>query len=658
MRLCLNMIVKNEAAVIRRCLESVAPHIDAWVICDTGSTDGTQKIIRDFFAERRISGELLDITWRNFSQARNEALSRSRASTLQFDGILLIDADMELIVSDPLWRQKLTRPAYHVPQRSDTLTYWNTRIVHRDLDCRYIGATHEYLQTPHPPNNVDGDKVLMLDHADGANRPEKTARDIALLLGELEQDPHNVRAMFYLAETYWYSRVYVAARQYYQLRAAAGGWDEEVWFSTMRIAQCHRELGAIPDFITTALAAHQMRPHRAEPLHLLARHFRDAGQHESAMLFAEAGEKIPYPRSDKLFVDDAVYRDAFRDIVGVSGFYSQREQTRERAAEVAIAMTTSPSATHHARMAARHNARFFARQIQADVHRIGIPVEQGWSPLNPSIHAHRGRVYAVVRTVNYTIRGDGRYDTLDPGGVIRTRNMFCRIDDDMRATSVAEMLDKTDARINNFPVRGFEDCRLFYWRKSWWCTATVRDRTPGGLCRIALLELNDERCVTSARILPALRDHEKNWMPVVVDDKLILVHSLDPATIYELESPSSDPTLVRHDPGQSYRIDHLRGGSQLVPFEDGWLCVTHEAVDRVSQTRVYLHRFVWLDRQFIPRRVSKPFWWKHVGIEFCAGLHFDKSNRVLLASVGVSDREAWIAKIPLDSIEALWPSGA
>ena len=36
--LCLNMIVKNEAHVIRRCLDSVRPFVSHWVIVDTGST--------------------------------------------------------------------------------------------------------------------------------------------------------------------------------------------------------------------------------------------------------------------------------------------------------------------------------------------------------------------------------------------------------------------------------------------------------------------------------------------------------------------------------------------------------------------------------------------------------------------------------------------
>ena len=77
MKICLNMICRNERANILRCLESVAPYISSWVICDTGSTDCTQQLILDFMAERGIPGELHEFDFINFSQARNSALKRS-----------------------------------------------------------------------------------------------------------------------------------------------------------------------------------------------------------------------------------------------------------------------------------------------------------------------------------------------------------------------------------------------------------------------------------------------------------------------------------------------------------------------------------------------------------------------------------------------------
>ena len=74
--ICLNMIIKNEAPVIRRCLDSVKPFIDSWVIVDTGSSDDTQQIVRDTMAG--LPGELHERPWKNFGHNRNEALELAR----------------------------------------------------------------------------------------------------------------------------------------------------------------------------------------------------------------------------------------------------------------------------------------------------------------------------------------------------------------------------------------------------------------------------------------------------------------------------------------------------------------------------------------------------------------------------------------------------
>ena len=66
------MIVKNESEVIKRCLDSVIPVIDYWVIIDTGSNDGTQDIIKNHLKD--IPGELHERPWKNFGENRTEAL--------------------------------------------------------------------------------------------------------------------------------------------------------------------------------------------------------------------------------------------------------------------------------------------------------------------------------------------------------------------------------------------------------------------------------------------------------------------------------------------------------------------------------------------------------------------------------------------------------
>ncbi|MBR1232873.1 hypothetical protein [Bradyrhizobium sp. AUGA SZCCT0182] len=89
-RICLSMIVKNESAVIRRCLAPVQPIINSWVICDTGSTEGTQEIIRDF-ARYDIPGELHDRPWQDSAHNRNQALA-----LLEADDELELSADYRM----------------------------------------------------------------------------------------------------------------------------------------------------------------------------------------------------------------------------------------------------------------------------------------------------------------------------------------------------------------------------------------------------------------------------------------------------------------------------------------------------------------------------------------------------------------------------------
>ena len=55
-KIALNMIVKNESKIIIRLLESVLPIVDSYCICDTGSTDDTKEIIKNFFDKWDISG--------------------------------------------------------------------------------------------------------------------------------------------------------------------------------------------------------------------------------------------------------------------------------------------------------------------------------------------------------------------------------------------------------------------------------------------------------------------------------------------------------------------------------------------------------------------------------------------------------------------------
>ena len=113
---CLCMIVKNEAPVIARCLDSVRPIITHWVIVDTGSTDGTQDIIRDHL--RGLPGTLYERPWKDFAFNRSEALELARPHG---DFSLIIDADDALELPEGYRLPPLLDDCYMIQIRDNAL---------------------------------------------------------------------------------------------------------------------------------------------------------------------------------------------------------------------------------------------------------------------------------------------------------------------------------------------------------------------------------------------------------------------------------------------------------------------------------------------------------------------------------------------------------
>jgi glycosyltransferase involved in cell wall biosynthesis len=124
------MIVKDEANVIERCLTSVLPVIDCFIICDTGSQDGTQGVVRSLFAAAGIPGLVVDRPWRNFAHNRNESLALARTTYPEADDLFSMDADEELHLDDPAGFRDLTRDAYWCGRYQEALAA-NERLRHR-----------------------------------------------------------------------------------------------------------------------------------------------------------------------------------------------------------------------------------------------------------------------------------------------------------------------------------------------------------------------------------------------------------------------------------------------------------------------------------------------------------------------------------------------
>lgn len=235
MTICLTMIVKNEAAVIERCLAAVRDHIDYWVIVDTGSTDDTKALVLD--ALFGVPGELHSHAWRGFGEARTRAFELAKGKA---DYALVIDADETVTFAGP--RPDLTDDAYAVwAIPNDNAKCATHRIFRLDMNWRYEGVIHEYPVSDAglPRPDVELIDWLTIDgrHTDGARstNPQKY-RDDALTIGAaLVNDPGNARLVFYLAQSWRDAGDDERAARHYLQRAEMGiGTNpEEIYISLL-----------------------------------------------------------------------------------------------------------------------------------------------------------------------------------------------------------------------------------------------------------------------------------------------------------------------------------------------------------------------------------------------------------------------------------------
>ena len=665
--LCLNMIVRNESARIERALASVAPYINTFVILDTGSTDDTVERITKFFQERKIPGVIGKTEFKDFSQARNAALfaARSLQSRLPSDYVLLMDADMELQVKDPTWLDDVQGESFDMYQVAGALKYQNRRLARSDTTGMYMGVTHEYLNLP-TGGCIPIEKALFVDHADGANRPDKFKRDIRLLKTAMEEEKKkkqkpSERYMYYLAQSYRDAGKIDKAAKWYKRRVEAGGWDEEVWSAQKCYAECLGQMGDEAGFIRELLIAYNMRPHRVETLHELAKFYRVKGENAPSLLFSEPGMEIPHT-GDALFVDDYAYECGCKDEFAISAFYLPNK--RAKGFDVCNELTLKKGPYEFSREMNRMNIFHYYPMLKEvcpsfEWKKIDFTPDENWIPLNPSIINRDGELLAIVRTVNYRIDEYGRYlirgladGSVNNSNPINTRNFLVGLDNDLNLMpSVMYELDHLDVmpEIPAYPlVVGLEDMRLFNVGHILFASATVRQLRQDGLPEQVCVEIAENGYLENMkRLTHAPLVCEKNWMPIIDHSHRWMYHV--------------DEITDGHDSNLKFDckwdIGACGGGTQVIPFYQGYLAIVHEARQIPGQpTRYYSHRFVSWDEAFQVTAISKPFGFHEKTIEYAMGLCWHPDEKRLVISYGFKDCEARLATIDPEEV-ITWLNG-
>jgi len=341
----------------------------------------------------------------------------------------------------------------------------------------------------------------------------------------------------------------------------------------------------------------------------------------------------------------------------IAGRHSPDPNMKISAISVADWLMLAPHNDPEIRQIARDSTHLVeaAREIFPSLKCIQVPVitEEGWFATNPSISQNEDKFFVSVRVLNFVDTGLGYFYT--PGNLpFRSKNALIELDFSFNVISQSDILEPSDTPpivADNF--LGFEDLRLWVHEGELWCSSNVLQYD--GEIRIAttrIKPINDgtyqmhELC-----LLKQHANHNKNWMPISNMSGVNFVQF--DADILLLDASGH---IIRKMSG-CLPENYFHGGSQFIPWDNGSLGVIHEISTFGEQgIQNYAQRFIWIDHEGVPRRMSSRFVFERHAVELVGGLAIGRYADELLISFGVGGQECWIATLNSNEvIQSLWP---
>lgn len=288
---------------------------------------------------------------------------------------------------------------------------------------------------------------------------------------------------------------------------------------------------------------------------------------------------------------------------------------------------------------------------------------QKYNPINPSVLVESdGTLTVLVRGVNFTSDQGKNYRSMDNDGKVRTFNLITKLDNDFKIdeSSSHEMYDNFERKLYPAWVLGLEDCRLFRNDKDetfFTATSCQTDNHHAKLVICKTTKLLTE--ITNLARLKPPDEHrvEKNWLPFFdsSSSKYLAIYGYNPVSIRQIDTNTGLNWEIISNKSP-FNFNTFRGSGGPINFnyrgDDGKLVVIHEVSFGYDNKRTYIHRFVWLDKAYNIKAISRSFYFLKIGIEFCSSLAIKVADdrKTIIAGFGKNDEEAYLCLIDYDDV--------
>lgn len=321
------------------------------------------------------------------------------------------------------------------------------------------------------------------------------------------------------------------------------------------------------------------------------------------------------------------------------------------------------------------NQRFYIQPITF-LHSFNLipKLDPLFSPLNPSIIPINDGYLVNIRAVNYSLDEQSRYTIhFYPQ---QSQNYILKLDNNFNIISQCKLIDKSlQSKNTKSYIKGFEDLQLFKINNELWAACTSLEYSIDSTPQIVLLKIitnnNYSTCeINRVIVLNKINNSqcEKNWLPFYnknfvlnSQDDIKFIYGYNPFRIQNIwgdlnlchDFINTDINLLYYT---QLDLSKFRGSAGPLTFNEGFLVVIHEVTDPTlnSIKRDYTHRFLYFNSKFELKKMSLPWIYKILHIEYCRSICWSNTNKdSIIMGVGIQDKFSFLYTISATYIDSI-----
>lgn len=282
-------------------------------------------------------------------------------------------------------------------------------------------------------------------------------------------------------------------------------------------------------------------------------------------------------------------------------------------------------------------------------------IGDNFTPSSSSHLLYKDKHILNTRFVNYLLFENGEYLVFNENRHIITKNMVSILDNNLIIPISNDIMRDDNIDIDviidpNCSIFGFEDIRLYEYNEKIRFIATNRNYAPYQKNRMVIGDYNIETLsYENCQVIdsPINAQYEKNWIPIIHNNEELFIYSWSPFQVGRINKNQLDIVYLYENTNIAPNFYRVRGSSTFIDYSGVLLGLVHFSDE--GSPRNYYHMLVSLDKETLhPLKYSDPFYFQHIGIEFCTGFYI-KDNKYIFW-VSKIDRNACMMTIPMVEI--------